>query len=360
MTILDRARPEIRAFTPYRSARSSAGRAPVMLNANELPWSATDYPDINRYPDPQPAELLACLSDYYEVPTDQILVSRGSDEAIDLLVRAFCEASRVAILQCPPCFGMYAIAARIQGARVLEVPLLAPDFALDLTGIIESLEPDLKLVFLTSPNNPTGNLMDTDQVLTLARELAGQALVVVDEAYIEFTDQPSLAPLTGELENLVVLRTLSKAFGLAGSRCGVAIADAGVIGLLRRILPPYPLPGPTVDLAMAALAADKREQVRALLDHARTNKDKLLKLIREQAWVARIWPGAANFVLLETAWASQVHEQLSGQGIEVRDFSSHPLLPGCLRISVGSDRELTLLDRALAALQIDGLKETRS
>ncbi len=353
MSIVERARPEIRAMTAYSSARSAAGRAPVLLNANEKPWGppAGFEPgvELNRYPDPQPAGLRRLMAEHYRVPEAQLLITRGSDEAIDLLVRAFCEAGRDSIVQCPPCFGMYAIAARIQGAAIVDIPLRAEnDFAPDIEAIIESVDNAVKLVFLTSPNNPTGGGIEPDLVLELADAIGDRALVVLDEAYIEFCDRPSLAAAVSERDNLAVLRTLSKAYGLAGARCGALIADPAVIELLKRIISPYPLPSPSILAAEKALAGTDSAEIKRQCLQIMQNKSPLVRLLRAQDWVRRIWPGEANFVLAEVDQADRLCRFLAGQGVLVRNFSHHPMLPDCVRITVGSDADQQRLGDALA------------
>ena len=240
--VLRLARPDILELQPYQHAAWN----PTLerLHANEMPWRATgDVSDagLNRYPEPQPRALLERLARLYDLPASRILAGRGSDEAIDLLVRAFCRAGQDQVVVCPPTFGYYAIAARIQGAAVREAPLRVGDFGLDLAAVSEAGQ-DAKLVFLCSPNNPTGQLLDEAAILELCHVLGAKALIVVDEAYIEFSRRASLASRLAEFPNLVVLRTLSKAYALAGARCGSLLASESIVGLLRRILPPYALP----------------------------------------------------------------------------------------------------------------------
>ncbi|HXD38115.1 MAG TPA: aminotransferase class I/II-fold pyridoxal phosphate-dependent enzyme, partial [Rhodanobacter sp.] len=254
MSVLDLARPDIRAMQPYSSARMEASGGKVFLNANESPWkSLGDDLGCNRYPDPQPAALIDTLAALYGVQRDQLLVGRGSDEAIDLLVRAFCRAGEDAILIQPPTFGMYAVCAHIQNAAVIEVALAA-DFALDVDAVLAAVTPAVKLVFICSPNNPTGQTVPRAAVERLVQALAGRAVLVVDEAYVEFAEADSVADLIGQYDNLAILRTLSKAWALAGARVGTLLAHADVIALLRRIMPPYPLPLPCVAAALAALS----------------------------------------------------------------------------------------------------------
>ena len=241
--VLSLLRPEILALSPYSSARKESSGGRIWLDANENPLTpSTGKPLLNRYPEPQPADLIARLAAYYAVAENNILVTRGSDEGIDLLLRAFCRAGQDAILITPPTYGMYAVSAAIQNARVVAVPLLADkNFALNPEAVLAAITPSVKLVFLCSPNNPTGALLARRDVLQLVQELLSKAIVVVDEAYLEFAGTPSLTQELAGNPNLVVLRTLSKAFGLAGIRCGVTIASPTLISVLQKIIAPYPL-----------------------------------------------------------------------------------------------------------------------
>ncbi len=233
------ARADIVALQAYEHAAWEPGLE--RLHANESPWpslAAETGAGLNRYPEPQPRVLLERLAQLYGVTAGRILVGRGSDEAIDVLTRGFCRAGQDAVIICPPTFGMYAIAARIQGARVLSAPLQGVDFALDAEAVLDRWTPEVKLIFLCSPNNPTGNLLSEARVLQLARALTEKALVVVDEAYLEFSCGISLARHLEQLPNLAILRTLSKAHALAGARCGALLAHPEVIALLRKVIPP--------------------------------------------------------------------------------------------------------------------------
>ena len=257
MSVLELARPEILALQPYSSARIEATGGEVMLNANESPWPPSGVvtdPPLNRYPDPQPCSLVERLAELHGVATDSILVGRGSDEMIDLLVRAFCRPGRDAVVTCPPTFGMYSVCAAVQGAPLLEVPL-DEAFEIDF-GALATVPDQARLVFLCSPGNPTGGLAPLAAIERLAEVLRGRALVVVDEAYIEFAAAPSAASVLQRHANLCVLRTLSKAWALAGARIGCLLASAEIVGLLRRIMPPYPLPTPSTAAALAALSTE--------------------------------------------------------------------------------------------------------
>lgn len=335
------ARPDIVALKPYEHA--SWEPSLERLHANELPWRPTDDASragLNRYPEPQPRVLIERLAELYAVAPERILVGRGSDEAIDLLARAFCRAGRDAILVCPPTFGMYSVSARIQGAEVLQTPLLAASgFALDELALLESCAAAVKLVFLCSPNNPTGNLLDEAAILRIARRLAGRALLVIDEAYIEFAGRPSLARLVAELPNLAILRTLSKAHGLAGARCGALIADPEIVALLRKIIPPYAITQLTLEAVLDRLTPEARARSRASLETLLAERGRLLRALPQLPGVTRVWPSDANFVLAEFQDAGAKLALARAARLLVRDARGYPGLGRALRITVGTPEQ---------------------
>jgi histidinol-phosphate aminotransferase len=334
------ARADIVSLAPYEPAAWE----PTLerLHANELPWCTAEDGSgagLNRYPEPQPRILIERLAELYAVAPECLLVGRGSDEAIDLLTRGFCRAGRDAVLVCPPTFGMYAVCARIQGARVIEAPLLAGDFALEPQAVLERCTADLKLVFLCSPNNPTGNLLDEAAMLRIAGQLTGRALVVVDEAYIEFAGAPSLARLVPQLPNLAVLRTLSKAHGLAGARCGSLIAHPEVISLLRKIIPPYAIPQLTLEAVLERLQPGAPARARARLEVLLGERARLLGALPRLPGVTRVWPSAANFVLAEFSDAAAALQRAREARLLVRDARAYPGLGRALRVTVGTPEQ---------------------
>ena len=347
------ARPEIRSLAPYRHAPWDP--AYERLHANENPWrnpADTSSAGLNRYPEPHPHVLEARLAELYGVAPECLIAGRGSDEAIDLLVRVFCRAGQDAVLQCPPTFGMYSVAAGVQGAAVVDVPLLREQgYAADVDGILAAARntsgPRVKLVFLCSPNNPTGNDMPVADIEFLLRELAGQALVVVDEAYVEFSGRESLASRLGEFPHLVVMRTLSKAYGLAGVRCGVAIGHPDLVGLLRRAIPPYAIPEPCIEAILAALGpaglAMAEETRQALLDM----RPRVAAALAASPWVSRVWPTAANFIMVDSPDPAAVMARARDVRLLLRDFSSGARTPGAVRISLGTPEQNSRLLRAL-------------
>jgi histidinol-phosphate aminotransferase len=339
------ARADIVALRVYEHA---AWRPELQrLHANELPWDPSGreaHEGLNRYPQPQPRALLERLAELYEVSPASVLLGRGSDEAIDLLCRAFCRAGTDAVLVCPPTFGMYSVSARIQGAAVIEAPLLAEHgFALDEQQVLARCTAHTKLVFLCSPNNPTGNLLEEAAVLRLAAALAGRALVVLDEAYLEFSGRASLARRLAELPNLAVLRTLSKVYGLAGARCGALLADPQVIALLRKIIPPYAIPRLTVDAVLARLAPDALAALQPQLTTLLAERSRLQRELPALRLVRRVWPSDANFVLAEFEDAQGALERAIAAGLLVRDARGYPGLGRALRISVGTPQQNTRL-----------------
>ena len=350
--VLELVRPDLRGFAGYQSARSDAARGEVWLNANEAPWpSVADRGGRNRrYPEPQPAALRDALAALYGCAPDALLLGRGSDEAIDLLVRALCAPGSGAVVVAPPVFGMYAVSARLHGARVLEVPLRdgAAGFAPDLDAMADAaLSGAAKLVFLCSPGNPTGERVPTEAVEGLAQRLAGHAVVVVDEAYAEFADAPSTLAALPRHRNLVVLRTLSKAHALAGARIGCAIADPGLVEVLRACQAPYPLPASCVALGLAALAPASVDATGRRVARVREQRDRLAAALAHLPGVRRVYPSQANFLLVRFDDAGAALQRLRADGIVVRDQRAAPQLGDALRISIGTPAQNR---RVLAAL----------
>jgi histidinol-phosphate aminotransferase len=350
--ILQLARPEILALTPYSSARKESSGGRLWLDANENPETPSAHrPLLNRYPEPQPVGLVSQLAALYGVAPTNLLVTRGSDEGIDLLLRAFCRAGRDAILVTPPTYGMYAVSAAIQGARVVSVPLVREqDFSLDAAAVIRAASADasVKLVFLCSPNNPTGQLLARDAVVRVTRDLAGRAVVVVDEAYIEFSGQPSLVPEMAALPNLVVLRTLSKAHGLAGARVGSTIASSAIISLLQKIIPPYPIPEPVIMAASAALIPAAIDATRSAVLKIIAERERLASTLRQLPSVRRVWPSDANFLLVRVDDVPAIMAKGRATGIIWRDRSKD--VSNALRITIGirSENDATIAAFATA------------
>lgn len=344
MSVLDLARPDVLALQGYSSARLEAGQAEVMLNANESPWpppglhAGSRGMQLNRYPEPQPEALLERLAELYGVNRSRILVARGSDEAIDLLVRAFCRPGIDAVALSPPTFGMYAVCAGVQGAARIEIPLDA-SFSLDVAALCERLPTSVKLVFVCSPNNPTGGSVSLVDIERIAYALRGRALVIVDEAYVEFSDTPSAACLLAHHENLGVLRTLSKAWALAGARIGCLLASEEIIALLRKIMPPYPLPTPSLAAALAALTAEGMALTDQRIALTLSERKRMTAALVRLPGVIEVLPSSANFLCVHFVDAPRIYRKLITGGVLVRDVGRHPRLSGFLRLSLGTHEE---------------------
>lgn len=347
--VLDLARPDIRVLKPY--AHAAWDPAFTRLHANENPWTdeaGAVTSGLNRYSEPQPKALIAALAAHYGVQPGQVLTCRGSDEGIDLLARAFCRAGRDRVMVCPPTFAMYGFAAAVQGADLVEVPLDS-HFGLDADAVLKGWSPGVKIIFLCSPNNPTGNSLARGAIEQVLTGLAGRALVVLDEAYIELAGAGTCLALQSRHPELVILRTLSKAHALAGARCGVVLAVPAIIGLLARIIPPYALPAPTIAAALAALAPERLARTQDRVRRLVTERKRLQAALVALPIVRKIWPSDANFLLVEFADAADAHAAAARNGLLLRDFSRQPRLAGCLRITVGSPDENDRLIAGLAA-----------
>jgi histidinol-phosphate aminotransferase len=341
MSVLHLARPEILSLQPYQHAAWEPSLE--RMHANEMPWRAdgdTTGAGLNRYPEPQPAELIEHLAQLYGVAPEQVIAGRGSDEGIDLIVRAFCRAGQDSILICPPTFGMYKVSARIQGAGVVEVPLVKErNFALDTQAVLDAWNPNVKIVFLCSPNNPTGGLLDRQAVELLCERLADKALVVVDEAYIEFARAESVVALLRCYPNLVVLRTLSKAYALAGARCGALIASPEIVSLLARIITPYALPTQTIESVLTFTDMQHRLDARERIAIILRERDTLAERLRTIPAIKQVYPSDANFLLVECVDADHVLRAAASAGLIVRDPRSQVGLGNCVRISIGTPEQ---------------------
>lgn len=341
-------RENIRRLKPYSSARSEfAGSAEVFLDANENAFGSPAGHGYNRYPDPLQKELKARVADFNGVDPSQIFVGNGSDEAIDLLFRIFCEPGRDECIVCPPTYGMYQVSADINSAAVKEVPLTS-EFQLDVPSVLSAVTPTTKLIFICSPNNPTGNLMRREDVTRIAEEFSG--IVVVDEAYIDFAASESLLTKLAKLSNLVVLQTFSKAWAMAGLRVGLAFASTKIIDLMNRVKPPYNVSG----IAQRAVldAFEKQGEVEGWILATIDERTRLVESFESFEFAQKIYPTDANFVLVRTTDAKAIYEFLVREKIVVRDRSNVQLCEGCLRITVGTGEENTRLLSALARVQI--------
>jgi histidinol-phosphate aminotransferase len=349
-SVLDLARPDLRDLRPYEPGAWEPGM--TRLNANESPWrlpSDRTERGLNVYPPPRPAELRAALADYYQVAPDSLLVTRGSSEAIDVLIRGFCRAGQDAVLTTPPSFDMYRVYATIQGAGMQFAPLSETEgFAFDVDGVLSSVDDSTRIVFVCSPNNPTGTAAGPDNLVTLARALAGRALLVVDAAYQEYADDQGLDQLLSSYDHVVVLRTLSKFVALAGARCGALIADPAVVRFLENVLPPYTFPTPSIEIVLAALEKKSLAVARGRIEETRAERAKLIKALSGLDGVVEVYPSQANFVLVRLKDRDAFTTAARRGGVLVRSFNGEPALADCVRITVGLPEDNARLIAAVA------------
>lgn len=344
---LELLRPELRALAAYPVEDRRPGD--LWLHANESPWPAAgDARGLNRYPESRPVALRQALAGYYGVPAERLLPTRGSDDAIDLLIRAFCVPGRDAVLELAPTFSMYAQFAALNAVAVRRVTLRAQrGFALEPEAVLAGRDAAVRLVFVCSPNNPTGNLQSPDDIARLCTALHGRAMVVVDEAYQEFATSPGCIPLLAAHDNLLVLRTLSKAHALAGARCGVLLGPAGLLDRLQVLLPPYPLPEPSIRAAREAMTPAALAACNRRVERLREARQWLAGALAKLPLIRRVWPSEANFLLVEMRDADAVLAGLAEAGIHLRRIRQTGLREA-VRITVGSEAEN---QRLLAALE---------
>lgn len=336
-------RNNIRNLVPYSSARDEFhGEAKVYLDANENSLGSPLLKWYNRYPDPQQLALKEKITRIKGITAEHIFLGNGSDEAIDILYRAFCEPGRDNVVICPPTYGMYEVSANINDVAVKKVPL-TPGFQLDLEALEEAVDAQTRIIWLCSPNNPTGNSLDRGDIELVLNNFDG--LVVIDEAYVNFSRQRSFIPDLADYPNLVILQTLSKAWGLAALRVGMAFASAAVIEIMNRIKPPYNINEASQKLAADALG--EVEQVNEMIRILVSERDRLEAALTSQGKVITVFPSDANFLLVRVPDARRLYEFLLGRGIVVRDRSSQPGCADCLRITVGTPAENDLLLSAL-------------
>lgn len=345
------ARENVRQLTPYQSARRLGGKGDVWLNANEYPTAVPfelTQQTLNRYPECQPEAVITRYAAYAGLNKDQVLVNRGADEGIELVVRAFCEPGQDAIMICPPTYGMYSVSAETIGVECRKVPTLA-NWQLDLPAMQAQLD-GVKVVFVCSPNNPTGQVINPEDLKSLLEMTRDRAIVVADEAYIEFCPQATLTTWLQDYPHLVVLRTLSKAFALAGLRCGFTLANKPVIDLLLKVIAPYPLSTPVADIAAQALSEAGLTAMRGRVAEILLNRRELVSALQALPGVEQVYPSDTNYVLFKLSECSVVFKSLWDQGIILRDQSKQPGLGGCLRITIGTEAECQRVVTALNAL----------
>ncbi|OCG19335.1 histidinol-phosphate transaminase [Gilliamella sp. App4-10] len=352
MDINQLVRKNIQKLTPYQSARRIGGNGDVWLNANEYPvaphFELTEQ-TLNRYPEPQPEKVIQRYAQYAGVQPDQLIVSRGADEAIELLMRAFCEPEKDSILYCPPTYGMYQVSAETLGIKTKTVPTKA-DWQLDLEGIEQHLD-GVKLIYVCSPNNPTGNLIDPEDIKALLNIANNRALVVIDEAYIEFSPNSTVVSWLANYSNLVVLRTLSKAFALAGLRCGFTIANKPVINALQKVIAPYPLATPVADIASQALSKDGINAMKLHVINLNKQKEKFASSLAQLSVVEKIYPSSSNYLCVKFQDNKDVFNILWNRGIILRDQSKSIGQNNMIRITIGTQAECEAVISALKAIK---------
>jgi histidinol-phosphate aminotransferase len=338
-------RENVKAMKPYSSARDEFEDFDtadmIFLDANENPYEN----GVNRYPDPQQATVKSVLAAQNGVEKNQILLGNGSDEVLDLLFRAFCEPKIDNVITLPPTYGMYSVLANLNAIENREV-LLSNDFQPQLDAIMKVVDANTKMIFLCSPNNPTGNSFSTESVQYLLNNFNG--LVVIDEAYIDFSDKASWIQKIKDYPNLIITQTLSKAYGLAGIRLGICYASAAIIAVLNKIKPPYNVNELTQKRALERLndSSKIKEEINSII----AQRELLLKVLREVNFVSKIYPTEANFILIKVDNANQRYDELIAKGIVIRNRTTQPLCENTLRLTIGTEEENKKLIEALQSL----------
>lgn len=340
-------RPHIANLTPYSSARDEySGKEGVFLDANENPFGSITQERFNRYPDPYQSALKNRIGEIKGLPADQIFLGNGSDEAIDLLFRAFCNPRKDNIIILPPTYGMYEVSAEINDVHIKRVNL-TEDFQLPPEEVLQKVDDLTKIIFICSPNNPSGNHLKKEAIFQVLEGFQG--LVVVDEAYIDFSERESFTTYLQKYPNLLVMQTMSKAWGLASLRLGMAFASREIIQILSRIKPPYNISGLTQATVLSAI--DQVDKVNKMVKEILEEKDFLENALKTSALVQKVYPSDANFLLVKVKEARKVYHYLISEKIIVRDRSKVTLCEDCLRITVGTRHENEVLLRAMKEYQ---------
>ena len=335
-------RENVKVLKPYSSARDEFEDFDtadmVFLDANENPFNN----GVNRYPDPQQASVKSILAKQHKVNTNQILLGNGSDEVLDLLFRAFCEPKVDNVITLPPTYGMYGVLANINAVENREV-LLSSDFQPQIEKIFKAIDDNTKIIFLCSPNNPTGNSFSEESVTTLLEHFNG--LIVIDEAYIDFSEKESWLQKMDQYPNLIITQTLSKAYGLAGIRLGICYASAEVISVLNKIKPPYNVNELSQKRALERLA--NTNAIQSEINSIIAQRGELLKVLLDVKYVKKIYPTEANFILIKVDDANKRYDELIAKGIVIRNRTTQPLCDNCLRLTIGTEEENKKLIDAL-------------
>ncbi len=352
MSIRNLIREDLREFKAYSSARIEAANLDenlIFLDANEsaleAPISGASGKNWNRYPDPQPQNLRASFARYFGVKSNQILVSRGSDEAIELLMKLFCQPGRNQALTLRPSFGYYGVAARVQAVKLIEQDF-EKDFSVDWDSLHEKVElNEVSLVFICNPNNPSGTLLKAEEILKFNNRIKERAILVIDEAYMDFENRESMLQYIEQFPNLVVLRTLSKAFAMAGLRIGCTIANYEIIEAMQSILAPYPIPRPCIEAATEALSPAALSVYRTQWDKLIAERERVAEQLNKLPDVKKIYFSCTNFLLVEFLEPKKIFKSLLQSGLLVRDRTSQ--VSNCLRITIGSPSQNDLLLKSM-------------
>jgi histidinol-phosphate aminotransferase len=335
-------RENVKVLKPYSSARDEFEDFDtadmVFLDANENPFNS----GVNRYPDPQQASVKSILAKQHKVKTSQMLLGNGSDEVLDLLFRAFCEPKVDNVITLPPTYGMYGVLANINAVENREV-LLSTDFQPEIEKIFKAIDDNTKMIFLCSPNNPTGNSFSEESVTTLLEHFNG--LIVIDEAYIDFSEKESWLRKLDQYPNLIITQTLSKAYGLAGIRLGICYASAEVISVLNKIKPPYNVNELSQKRALERL--DNTNAIKYEIESIIKQREDLLKVLLDVKFVEKIYPTEANFILIKVDDANKRYDDLIAKGIVIRNRTTQPLCDNCLRLTIGTEEENKKLIEAI-------------
>lgn len=336
-------RDNIRNLKPYSSARDEyTGEVGIFLDANENSYGSIPEGKLNRYPDPHHRKLRKKLSEIKNINSENIFIGNGSDEAIDLVIRAFCEPSKDKILIMPPTYGMYKVAAEINDVDIVEVPLTS-SFEIDINSVISAIDENVKIIFICSPNNPTGNVLSNDSIKEMLNSFNG--LIVIDEAYIDFVEKESWIAEFNNFNNLIILQTFSKAWGLANIRVGMAFANEEIIDVLNKIKYPYNVNGISQSLILKALENEFKKN--KLVDILISERNKLTKVLLSLSFVDQVFPSDANFLLAQVKNATNVYNYLLSEKIIVRNRSKMIHCKECLRFTVGTMEENDILIEAL-------------
>lgn len=340
-------RENIKELVPYSSARDEfRGEAKIFLDANENSLGSPLIKWYNRYPDPYQSDLKKAIGKIKGIGDEHIFLGNGSDECIDLLYRCFCEPKQDNVIICPPTYGMYKVSGNINDIEVREAQLLE-NFQLHLNQIEHLIDEHTKIIWICSPNNPTGNSINRDDIETILNNFNG--IVVIDEAYVNFSRHKSFIQELADYPNLVVMQTFSKAWGMAALRLGMAFASAAIVSLLSKVKPPYNINKATQDIVMEAL--NETDQVNDMIKELVNMRDALTRVFVQMPLVEMVYPSDANFLLVKIKNAKKIYEYLLTKGIVVRDRSNVQLCENCLRITIGTEDEITLLVKAIKDYQ---------